>query len=179
MSLKVVYSFLIRKYLAHARPGLRALGAAGFFPRVKHQLNLPTRATIDDMASVGTVTRQIAALEISKPSTTNNNSNSGGGTARPLTNIKQPQSNVAKLLTKYAAPNPSLRNPLNGATSSATSTQSRAIQPSQSHSALPSTHPVLDIGSYDGGLELENEKRGEKVFGEAAQDLALDSSIAQ
>ena len=150
----------------------------------RRALNLATRvilpARLHDMASVGTVTRQIAALEIStKPSTANNNSNSGGGTTRPLSNIKQPQSNVAKLLTKYAAPNPSSRNPLNSATSSATSTQPRAVQPSQSHSALPSTHPVLDIGNYDGGLELENEKRGEEVFGEAAQDLALDSSIAQ
>ena len=36
-----------------------------------------------------------------------------------------------------------------------------------------------DIGNYDEGLALENEKRGEKIFGEAAQDLALDSTIAQ
>lgn len=139
------------------------------------------------MASVGAVTRQIAALEISnKTSAANSNSNGGNGTARPLSHIKQPsQSNVAKLLTKYGAPNPyaskpthpsSLRNPLNDATSS---TQSRTVQPSQSQAAIGSTHSGLDIGNYDGGLELEYEKRGEKVFGEAAQDLALDSSVAQ
>lgn len=34
----------------------------------------------------------------------------------------------------------------------------------------------LDIGQYDGGFEIENEKRGHKVYGEAAEDLALDSS---
>jgi aurora kinase len=35
---------------------------------------------------------------------------------------------------------------------------------------------VLDIGKYDGGLDLENDTGGEKVEGEAAKDLALDSS---
>ena len=37
----------------------------------------------------------------------------------------------------------------------------------------------MDIGQYDGGLEIENEKRGERVYGEAAEDLALDSSISR
>lgn len=37
----------------------------------------------------------------------------------------------------------------------------------------------LDIGRYDGGFEKENETRGEAVHGEAAQQLALDSSSAR
>jgi hypothetical protein len=37
----------------------------------------------------------------------------------------------------------------------------------------------LDIGKYDGGFEIENEKRGEAVEGEAAQELALDSSVSR
>ncbi|KAK2465718.1 hypothetical protein APHAL10511_002262 [Amanita phalloides] len=122
------------------------------------------------MASVGTVTRQIAALEISaKTSTTNSNPNDTG-TARPLGHIKQPsqpQPIVAKLLTKYAAPNPY---------PSAKPTNPSSLR---NHSVVGVTHPSLDIGNYDGGLELENEKRGEKVYGEAAQDLALDSSVAR
>ncbi|THH09837.1 hypothetical protein EW145_g1727 [Phellinidium pouzarii] len=35
---------------------------------------------------------------------------------------------------------------------------------------------TMDIGQYDGGFEIENEKRGSAVFGEAAALLALDSS---
>jgi len=38
--------------------------------------------------------------------------------------------------------------------------------------------PNMDIGKYDGGFELDNEKRGEKVYGEAAEALALDSSVS-
>ncbi|CAK5267192.1 unnamed protein product, partial [Mycena citricolor] len=45
----------------------------------------------------------------------------------------------------------------------------------------PTKSPIqdaLDIGQYDGGLELENEKRGELVTGAAAVELALDSSLS-
>ena len=37
-------------------------------------------------------------------------------------------------------------------------------------------HATMDIGTYDGGFEIENEKRGSAVFGKAAELLALDSS---
>src|SRR6185369_9496749 len=92
---------------------------------------------------------------------------------------KQPsQTNVAKLLTKYAAPNPfsnpkpphppsSLRNPAN-------------IQAHSVNTATgATTQPTVDIGKYDGGLEIEDEKRGEVVTGEAAEALALDSSTSK
>jgi hypothetical protein len=36
---------------------------------------------------------------------------------------------------------------------------------------------AVQLGAYDGGLELENASRGEIVYGEAAEELALDSSI--
>jgi aurora kinase len=39
--------------------------------------------------------------------------------------------------------------------------------------------PGIDIGRYDGGFEIDDEKRGEKVYGEAAEDLALDSSVSR
>lgn len=114
------------------------------------------------MANVGSVTRQIAALELSnkKPGFTTN-------TARPPSHSKQPsQTNVAKLLTKYAAPN-----------------STRLTKPVTISKTNPSTLPdatqSVDIGCYDGGLESENEKRGEQIFGEAAKELALDSSSAQ
>ncbi|TFK24422.1 other/AUR protein kinase [Coprinopsis marcescibilis] len=125
-------------------------------------------------ASIGSVTRQIAALEIStttkKPS--NLPSSSSSSSFRPGHVKQNSQTNVSKLLTKFSAPNPfpntkpatssSLRNPL-----AATTTEKPAIK----------TPRPLDIGSYDGGLETDNEKRGEKVYGEAADDLALDSSV--
>ena len=38
---------------------------------------------------------------------------------------------------------------------------------------------TLDIGRYDGGFEAETaEGRGQAVFGDAAKELALDSSLA-
>ncbi|KDQ25421.1 hypothetical protein PLEOSDRAFT_1066520 [Pleurotus ostreatus PC15] len=127
------------------------------------------------MTSVASVTRQIAALDINGKKTASSSSIN-----RP-THAKHPsQSNVTKLLTKFAAPNPfpnstakqpsALRHPTTAAASS-------------SHHATTSTksdpRSGIDIGTYDGGLEIENEKRGEKVYGEAAEELALDSSTSK
>ena len=39
--------------------------------------------------------------------------------------------------------------------------------------------PPIDIGKYDGGLELDNESRGERVYGQAAEELALNSSLSR
>jgi len=134
------------------------------------------------------VTRQIAALEISNKKQgggISSSSSSSSSSFRPG-HTKQPSgTNVAKLLTKFSAPNPytnsskptassSLRNLNQNQASGASSSSSQ--QSSKSSSRSQTTQP-LDIGSYDGGLETENEKRGEKVYGEAAQDLALDSSV--
>lgn len=112
------------------------------------------------MTSIASVTRQIAALDINKKTT-----------ATKSTLSKQPsQTNVAKLLTKFAAPNPSANS---------------AKPKPTPHSALrhltteKPAAPEIDIGSYDGGLELENEKRGAVVSGDAAMELALDSSVAR
>ncbi|KAK7064822.1 kinase-like protein [Favolaschia claudopus] len=121
------------------------------------------------MTTIGSVTRQIAALEIS-----GSNSRSfapSSSTARPA-HTKQPsQPNVAKLLTKFAAPN------LNASQSSLA-----GLPPPPSRKekeAAAAQQASLDIGRYDGGLELENEERGEVVSGEAAAELALDSSLSQ
>jgi hypothetical protein len=55
-------------------------------------------------------------------------------------------------------------------------------EPNMHSSRTPSTENAasapIDIGSYDGGFERENESRGQLVSGEAAIDLALDSSIS-
>ncbi|KAJ7134238.1 other/AUR protein kinase [Mycena epipterygia] len=113
------------------------------------------------MATVGSVTRQIAGLEIS------------GSSARPQaasiprpTHTKQASQgqNVAKLLTKFAAPNPH---------QSQTNLSNLPPPPPSRSDTAP---PAIDIGRYDGGLETENEKRGDVVSGDAAADLALDSS---
>jgi len=128
------------------------------------------------MTSVGSVTRHIAALEISSKKGNSSSSSS------LKSSTKQPsQANVSKLLTKFAAPtfptssygnskplNPSsLRNPTPGTTSSSKTAGTTSTQSKQQ---------PIDIGQYDGGLEIENEKRGERVYGEAAEELALDSS---
>jgi len=133
------------------------------------------------MASVGSVTRQIAALEIS-----NKKGNSSSSSSLKSSISKQPgQANVSKLLTKFAAPTlpasssygsskplhpSSLRNPTPGTMSSSKTASTISTQSKQQ---------PMDIGQYDGGLEIENEKRGERVYGEAAEDLALDSSISR
>ncbi|KAF8268767.1 hypothetical protein EI94DRAFT_1576638 [Lactarius quietus] len=123
------------------------------------------------MASVGSVTRQIAALEISAKQ------NGATKPARPLQKMIS-QTSVSKLLTKFAAPHPFPNPKLKPSAKSkpGNSTQSATKQPattSQKTAALsltqkPLTEAELDIGKYDGGFEIENEKRGEAIQGEAA-----------
>lgn len=130
------------------------------------------------MASVSvlSVTQQLAALDLSKKQPSSS--------TRPI-HAKQPsQTNVTKLLSKFAAPNPfpasktnlstsSLRHPV---TTTTTTTTSDTKTPTPGKGT---TQTGIDIGRYDGGFEIDNEKRGEKVYGEAAEDLALDSSVAR
>ncbi|TFK39074.1 kinase-like protein [Crucibulum laeve] len=126
------------------------------------------------MTSVGAVTRQIAALEISnkKPATA-----SSSTTTRPGHTKQSSQSNVSKLLTKFAAPNPFPNQPSTKPTQP--SSLRNPAQTSRQPSPTNATQQTIDIGSYDGGLEIDNEKRGERVYGEAAEELALDSSVSR
>ncbi|KAJ3812216.1 kinase-like protein [Lentinula aff. lateritia] len=135
------------------------------------------------MATIGSVTRQIAALELS-----NNKPGKSTTNARPPLHSKQSsQTNVAKLLTKYAAPNPAhapepstkLTKATTGTVIPPLATKTKTTGTLTGNTPAPTVFISFDIGNYDGGLELENEKRGEKIFGEAAQELALDSSSAQ
>ncbi|KAJ7171714.1 kinase-like protein [Mycena crocata] len=116
------------------------------------------------MATVGSVTRQIAVLEISgstsRPAPTSS-------IARPIHTKQASQPNVAKLLTKFAAPNPHHTQ---------ANLSNLSFPPS---SRSDTTQPAIDIGRYDGGLEIENEKRGDVVSGDAATELALDSSLSR
>lgn len=120
------------------------------------------------MTSVRSVTQQLAGLDIAKkqPSVTSSSTRPG--------HTKQPsQPNVAKLLTKFAAPNPF---PVTKAPSSSLRNPATTTAPSDTKA---DTTSELDIGRYDGGFEIENEKRGEKVYGDAAEALALDSSVSR
>jgi len=129
------------------------------------------------MATVGSVTRQIAALEIS--------SKQNGATKqnRSLHQKTTSQSNVSKLLTKFAAPNPfpdskAKAAPVRTVPPRSAKSAAKQPQPAPASRPKPSSGRELDIGKYDGGFEIENEKRGEAVEGEAAEDLALDSSVS-
>ncbi|KAI0785119.1 other/AUR protein kinase [Abortiporus biennis] len=152
------------------------------------------------MASIGAVTRQIAALEISsKPNTT-------GSTRSGATHQKKPSQNtgnVSKLLSKFAAPHPFPANAThtksgsssslaskqpsrpasptkttNTTTTTATSTKPKpTAAPAPAAAKATATNTTIDIGKYDGGFEIDDETRGEKVYGEAAAELALDSSV--
>jgi len=83
--------------------------------------------------------------------------------------------------TKFAAPHPfpdpkvktSVRAILPRPANSA------AKQPAPASLSKPTSDRDLDIGKYDGGFKTENEKRGEAVDGEAAEELALDSSVSR
>jgi aurora kinase len=135
------------------------------------------------MASIGSVTRQIASLEISNKKSTNSSSSSSSSSLKSAHTKHPSQGNVSKLLTKFAAPNPlhsssNTNKPLH----SSSLRYPTSTNKTTAHSTTVSRGDGLkkqvsiDIGQYDGGLELENEKRGERVFGEAAEELALDSS---
>ncbi|KAG6906763.1 Serine/threonine-protein kinase ark1 [Tephrocybe rancida] len=111
------------------------------------------------MATVNSITRQIEALELSSKKT------------YALSHTKSAsQSNVSKLLTKFAAPNPFPPKPVHPPSSLRNPAKPPA-QPPQTTSK-----PSIDIGRYDGGLEIEDKKRGQAIHGEAAEELALDSS---
>ena len=138
------------------------------------------------MATIGAVTRQIAALEISAKQ------NGATKTTRPLPQktLTSGQTNVSKLLTKFNPPHPfpdqkSKSSTRTGPSKPANSAQSTARQPAPASQKAPAPQSKstadreLDIGKYDGGFEIENEKRGEAVEGEAAQELALDSSVSR
>ncbi|KAJ3552754.1 hypothetical protein NM688_g3986 [Phlebia brevispora] len=151
------------------------------------------------MSSINAVTRQIAALEISSKPNTQHNQH---GSSRPTggTHQKKPSQNgpnVAKLLSKFAPPHPfpaagQVKSTANGnagnsgatTTTTAATAKTRPASPTKSSVAAPAAAPTrkphtIDIGKYDGGLELDNDTRGEKVTGEAAEQLALDSSVAR
>ncbi|OCH90459.1 kinase-like protein [Obba rivulosa] len=128
------------------------------------------------MASVGSLTRQFSALEVSSKQNSAN-------PARPTHQKKPSQNNVSKLLTKYAAPNPFPTSQSAPATAIPKSTPTNSLQNKQaSRPPSPAKHaapPTVDIGRYDGGFEIDNESRGERVYGEAAEALALDSSVSR
>jgi len=150
---------------------------------------LPGLDPVLAMASVGSVTRQIAALEISSKQ------NGATKSTRPLHQKTVTQTSVSKLLTKFAAPHPfpdpkPKSSVKTGPPRPANSAQSTARPPAPASQKAPAPKPIrslskptsdreLDIGKYDGGFEIENEKRGEKIDGEAARELALDSSVSR
>lgn len=136
------------------------------------KLSCSTTTTTRDMASIGSVTKQIAALEISSKKQVN------PPPTRPAHSKQPSQTNVAKLLTKYAPPNPILKPAKSSALRNQTNAENRTTTP-PSPTKPVAKPPVIDIGKYDGGFEIDNEKRGERVYGEAAEDLALDSSVSR
>lgn len=134
------------------------------------------------MATVSSITRQISTLDISSKKGL-----SSSTTAKPAGHVKQPsQPNVAKLLTKFAAPNApqqpsklkpmtsqtSLRNLTNKPIPATTTTKSADSSTTPSPAASLSAKPI-DIGTYDGGLEVDD---GKPAPGDEAKGLALDSS---
>jgi aurora kinase len=115
--------------------------------------------------TVHSLTRQLSEMDIN---------------GKPIRTNLQKQPTQAKLLSKFAPSQQGERNaPMSAAVRMALAgAQAAASKTAQTKSATTSSaaQPSFDIGKYDGGFELENEKRGSKVYGEAAEELALDSS---
>lgn len=141
-------------------------------------------------ATVSKLARAVSELEL--------NDRRDDEESKPQRPSHKHHESMAKLLTKYAAPVTTTSQATNSAFRMALATQPtnfthvpKTVKPISSSSNLksqipspkkPTTVPKssqLDIGRYDGGLDLENDRRGSTVSGEAAQQLALDSSIGK
>ena len=138
------------------------------------------------MTSIGAVTRQIAALEISSKQNTTTTTTTAAAKVKPAHQKQPSQTNVSKLLTKFAAPNvpkpapkPILKHKASSSKipTSQSTTATTTTTAAKSKQTSSAAQPEIDIGRYDGGFEIENETRGQVVHGEAAKQLALDSSI--
>ncbi|KIY65716.1 kinase-like protein [Cylindrobasidium torrendii FP15055 ss-10] len=125
------------------------------------------------MASVAALTKQLSALELKEKSKTEPKATRDAPTKllptknsvrQPLHTKQSSETNVAKLLSKFSAPNVPVA-----------SVKQAAKPPAKVERPLHKTTPSeLDIGSYDGSLE--NDQRGKTVTGEAAAQLSLNSS---
>lgn len=131
------------------------------------------------MASIASLTRQMSSLDVSgknKPTTTTTTTTSS---ARPPLHSKQPsQTNVAKLLTKFAAPHQTnlpakITKTASSSTLRSQSAQSTEKPPPEKQRSKADT---LEIGAYDGGLD--NDTGGAAISAEAEKHLAVDSSVA-
>lgn len=69
------------------------------------------------------------------------------------------------------------RSGTNGTTASTSTQSSIQSKPSAPKNAVEAA-VTLDLGKYDGGFDIENDRRGSAVYGEAASLLALDSSTS-
>ncbi|KAG6845414.1 Serine/threonine-protein kinase ark1 [Tephrocybe sp. NHM501043] len=125
------------------------------------------------MTSVASLTHRIDRLDLASSSRPTPAANPRPLlTKQPSTGSSSSQPPVSKLLSKYAAPNPF--------------TKPNSVVPSSSlrHPGQAPKKPApvaeaqssIDIGTYDGGLEGDDE--GHAVTGEAAETLALDSSVS-
>lgn len=131
--------------------------------------------------SVQSLTKQLSDLDIN--SKLDKPNRPAGGT------LHKKVLSQSKLTSKYA---PTKSKDANGAS---TSTIVKLAAPGHSRtqsadskstliptkaSAIPKKkfdQSQMDIGKYDGGLELERESLGPPVTGEAAEELAMDSSL--
>ncbi|KAJ7584781.1 kinase-like protein [Mycena floridula] len=133
------------------------------------------------MANVASLARQLSSLDLSS-----------SNKDRATHSKQSSQTNVAKLLTKFAAPNishpsqPALKTAastsslrkLNQSSSETTASKATASQPALQNPTNSNKDSELDIGIYDGGLEADDSEDSDDL-GDADPELALDSSISR
>jgi len=137
---------------------------------------MATTSTVSSTTSMNLLTKKLAEIEIS---------NEKGMKIAQSKAMLQTQTSTSKLLSKYGAPNPpnagegitsaAVRLALGGPVFTRPDTSTKQTAPAGTTNGTSN----IDIGRYDGGFERENEKRGSKVTGPAAEALALDSSTSR
>jgi hypothetical protein len=139
------------------------------------------------MASVANLADKLSELSIKQDATSSNNAtssklptkfqgNSGTSTRAPPGATLKLLSNKSSTSTLTSATNTATTSNATAKKGSSTQQDSTTTAPSTARS-VPSTLP--DIGTYDGGFESEMDGgRGAEVVGEAAEQLALDSSTS-
>jgi hypothetical protein len=151
------------------------LNATKTNPQSQHHQQQPnrTQTALAKHPTQPNVTKLLTKYAAPHPFNGNPSSNKPVFTAKPVANNKLAATNKPPVHTK---PTHATATNNHGTTKSLKPSILKPA-PAPVFTKPLSVKPPIDIGKYDGGFEIDDEKRGEKVYGEAAEDLALDSSM--
>lgn len=150
----------------------RTAPAPGKLKSTSSNQSLRALAAAKGVASSSSTSTRVA----SQPLTTNKTNQPQQQSSRaPVLNTKGSQSSLRSV--PYASATERSQQQRSGTTNSVASNYTSSATDFKPKTAVEAA-VSLDLGSYDGGFDPENDKRGSAVFGEAAELLALDSSTS-